>query len=459
MPSAAVCGLLFLLLVGAAPAHALEMKAGAAKAVITPDLDKARISVFGKALEGVSHDIYTRVLVLNDGAHRLVIVVNDLNCLDVATPILRKRCRDELGIDAAYLIPLATHNHNAPIQIVPDNFDYGRRLADQIFDVIQNAIADEQGPVKIQFGSGYGYFVKSLGNAPTDYESQLLKVTRGDAVVALLFNCPTHPMQEAANKVEPGHPGYAVEIIEQRLPGALAMYCDACGGNQFPAKGMKGAREAVKTFGREVAATALAIADKPLEDVTGPIRSRFGTISLPLAKPIPREEALKLSRFAALAPGFVPYPDPRRDMNWIRALLKHYEQGIPFPTKSTDLVCTDDAFLVQDYETPRDFPCRFEETIVARIGLLLFVAMQGEVCAPIGMRIKDAFRCNRPIMVSAYMGEHNLYIPTREIVRVGIYQAKVIQTQYASPVGWAPQVEDEMVGGVIRMVNEVIQEK
>jgi transposase len=73
--------------------------------------------------------------------------------------------------------------------------------------------------------------------------------------------------------------------------------------------------------------------------------------------------------------------------------------------------------------------------IVATIGSLCFIAMQGEVCAPIGMRIKDALRRKTPLFVCAYMGEHNLYIPTREIVRLDAYQAQVIRIQYASPVG------------------------
>jgi hypothetical protein len=100
----------------------------------------------------------------------------------------------------------------------------------------------------------------------------------------------------------------------------------------------------------------------------------------------------------------------------------------------------------------------FEEVIVTRIGPMAFVAMQGEVCAPIGARIKDAFRRNMPIMVFGYMGEHNLYIPTRELVRLKIYQGIAIQIQYASPVGWAPEVEDEMVRGVSNVVKSAIAE-
>ena len=60
-------------------------------------------------------------------------------------------------------------------------------------------------------------------------------------------------------------------------------------------------------------------------------------------------------------------------------------------------------------------------------------------------------------MVFGYMGEHNLYIPTRELVRLNAYQSQVIQIQYASPVGWAPEVEDEMIGHVRRMVEAIMR--
>ena len=181
--------------------------------------------------------------------------------------------------------------------------------------------------------------------------------------------------------------------------------------------------------------------------------------TLPLAPPLSYKEALQLAKElnVPLDVGLVPYPQRAvRHTNWIRQLIKHYKEGIPFPTRTTDRVCTDDAYLVRELDEPRDFPCRYEEVIVAKIGPMPFVAMQGEVCAPIGMRIKDAFRREMPIMVFAYMAEHNLYIPTREIVRLDVYQSQVIKIQYASPVGWAPEVEDEMVNGVIKVVNSVL---
>ena len=104
----------------AGAASAQTMTAGVAKGVITND--EPLVMVNGRMSEGTKEDLHARVLVLNDGSSRLVFVTYDLNCLDVATPILRQRVRSELGIESSHLILLATHNHNAPIQINPDNF-------------------------------------------------------------------------------------------------------------------------------------------------------------------------------------------------------------------------------------------------------------------------------------------------------------------------------------------------
>lgn len=465
-------------------ANAVEMKAGVAKTVITNDTPLVMVN--GNVSEGTLHDIYARALVLNDGATRFVIVTYDLNCLDVATPILRKRVRDELGIDPSRLILLATHNHNAPIQIVPDNFDYGRLLADKIFTLIQEAISAERGPVRLLFGSGHADFVKASGNAEVDTEVQVLEVVHGEKPLAVLFNHGTHPKQASEKKVGAGHPGYAVDDVEAAIPGVQAMYADACGGNQFAmdAEGFrekkrlarkKGkehvaavAEENAKALGSQLAEAVLGVLDSELVDVTGPITSSMEVLSLPLGPPISREEALELAKDFPPDLGFVPYPHKGRSTNWVRMLLYWYDKGLPFPTTTADMVCTDDTYFVHkkdagqlekyDYSIHDEFPCEYEEVIVSKLGPLVFVAMQGEVCGPIGTRIKDSFRKDTPIMVSSYMGEHNLYIPTREIVRLNVYQAKVIHIQYASPVPWAPEVEDEMVNGVCRMVRTALEE-
>ncbi|HOZ48437.1 MAG TPA: hypothetical protein PLO37_15810 [Candidatus Hydrogenedentes bacterium] len=437
-----------------------NLAAGTAKTVITPPDAKPRVSVMGVVPKSKEHDLYARALVLNDGTNRLVIITYDLNCLDVATPILRVRCRDELGIPPANLILLGSHNHQAPIQIVPDNFDYGRWLAEQIFRLIQEAIANEQGPVRLSFGSGQGDFVTAMASKEKDTEVQVLSVVRNGKPVAVLFNHPTHPLQTGTDTMSVGHCGYALDTLEERIPGCIALYADGCGGNQFARKPRetRDPLDAVKALATSLSDVVSGTLTGTMTDVTGPISTSMETISLPLADPMPREDAEELARRLEVPMdiGYVPYPDENRETNWIRALIRHYDEGLPFPKRTTDMVCTDDGFLLHELPEAREFPCRYEETIVAKIGKLVFVAMQGEVCAPIGMRIKDTFRHEHPIMVFAYMGEHNLYIPTRRIVEMDVYQSKVLRIQYACPVGWSPEVETEMGDAVIAMVNGVL---
>ena len=474
--------LIFLLLLGTPELVSSQnnLSAGFAKAKITNT--ESLVMVNGRMSQGVKEDIYARVLVLNDGNQRLVIITYDLNCLDVGTPMLRERLQNELGIPPEYVLLLATHNHSAPIQINTNNFEYGKWLADVMYEAVEEAIESEIEDVSLTQGNGMGHFVVSVGNAPVDYEIQLLTVNKDDRPLVMFFTQGVHPLQAAHNKIEAGHPGYAMDLIEDTFPGVQAIYSDASGGNQFVVHRSEYRKEMMNAMkvsidslerlmekrarhvGGQLAEAVVEIysqnSNVPIE---GPISSTMDVLSLPLGQPLSKEEALKLIRDVPDDVGFEQYPHDHRSTNWVRMLLRYYENEIPIPTRTTDMVCTYDTYLIHkedqeflekyDYSLNKKFPCIYNEVIVAQIGSMPIVAMQGEICAPIGARIKDHFRRDRPIMVTGYMGEHNLYIPTRELVRQNAYQAQTLQIQYASPVGWDPSVEDEMVNGVIDLIN------
>lgn len=449
----------FLALGAAAPlaaqSGAMKLKAGTARIDITPDRPRLCASGDKPDPPAAYARLHSRCLTLFDGTRRLVILNYDLNCLDVATPILRERVERELGIPPAYLVLLATHNHQGPIQIAADNFDYGRELAEKMFGMIREAIASEDGPVELLFGNGYGYFTRAQRSYPPDYEMQLLKVMRRGRVAALLFNHPTHPQLGPRKMYGASHPGFAMEELEAQFPGAVAIYADACGGNQYTLapEGATDPLAACKARGHELAQAALSIANGKLENVTGPVQSRLQLLNLPLDDPIPYKRALELARDVPQDIYFKAFPDPRRDTNWIRALLRHYKEGIPFPKRSSDYICTDEEFLVKQLDQPRKYPCRFVEVLGARIGRLTFLAIQGEPLAQIGMRIKEALRQRGPAMVFGYFAEHNLYIPTRENVRLDLYQAQALRVQYTCPVGWSLDVEEELLKGALAAVD------
>jgi hypothetical protein len=438
-----------------APAAAGRMKAGTAKVDVTPD--RARYDVEKQLIDPpqVYHPVHARCLTLHDGARRMVFVTYDFNCLDYATPILRERVEKELGIPPAYLILLATHNHQVPMQIIPSNFDYGEWLAEKIFGAIKEAISKEDGPVDLHFGFGHQYDIRSSGAAATDYEVQVLKVMRRGKPVALLFNQATHPVRGPDPYYGPSHPGYTMDEVEETFPGALALYADACGGNQYWIPlGLGDKLAECKRRGHDLARTVTAIAKGPMQEIGGALESKLKLVDLPLADPMPYNQALELTRDIPMDIGMVPPPHPGRPTNWIRALVRHYKEGIPFPKRSSDMPCSDGGFFVTKLDKPRKYECRFVEAVAAHIGNLQLAAIQGEPCAPIGARIKDALRHKGPVMMFGYFAERNLYVPTREIVRQDAYQAQVIRIQFGSPVGWAPEVEDEMVKASLAMFGE-----
>lgn len=431
-----------------------RMNVGTARVDVTPD--KPRVCASGdKPDPPVAYArLISRCMTLYDGRRRMAIVNYPFNCLDVATPILRERCESELGIGPEFLVLLATHNHQGPIQIVRENFDYGRELAEKIFGAIRQSIRNEQGPATLLFGNGYGYFTRSQMSATPDYEIQLLKAEIGGRTTAMLFNHPTHPQLGPRNMYGESHPGFAMQELEAAIPNSTAIYADACGGNQytFAADG-EDPLSACKARGRQLAQAVLKITQGELEEVTGPIESRLKVLDLPLAPPIPYARALEMAKGVPMDVGFKAFPDPVRDTNWIRALVKHYKEDIPFPTKISEYICTDEEFLVKQLDQQRKYPCRFEEVLGARIGKLTFLAIQGEPLAQIGMRIKEVLRQRGPAMVFGYFAEHNLYIPTRENVRLDLYQSQVIREQYTCPVGWSLDVEEEMIRGTLAVVG------
>src|ERR1700687_5750684 len=98
----------------AAQVGARRLQTGTAKVDITPDCPRICASGDKPDPPAAYARLHSRILTLSDGARRIVFINYDLNCLDVATPILRERVERELGIPPSYLVLLATHNHQGP---------------------------------------------------------------------------------------------------------------------------------------------------------------------------------------------------------------------------------------------------------------------------------------------------------------------------------------------------------
>jgi len=89
------------------------LRAGVAKADITPSDLTALNPIGGTSFIGVHDPIHVRVLALHDGASEVTLIsAEPIECGDMRA--LRERIERELGIPAAHVMITATHTHNAP---------------------------------------------------------------------------------------------------------------------------------------------------------------------------------------------------------------------------------------------------------------------------------------------------------------------------------------------------------
>jgi len=137
-----------------------------------------------------------------------------------------------LGIPPAYLVLLATHNHQGPIQIAADNFDYGRELAEKIF-----AAFIKPWPAKTATRSCFSAMATGTSRERSAVIARLrAAIAQGDArrqgggAAVQLSDAPAARPRKLYGA---SHPGFAMEELEAKYPGAVAIYADGCGGDQY----------------------------------------------------------------------------------------------------------------------------------------------------------------------------------------------------------------------------------
>jgi len=135
-------------------------RAGAARSVITPDLDVILDGTIMQIGPGkhVHDELHARCLVLDDGTTRIAFAVCDTTM--IATDVVaqaKKLVQAATGLAPDHILISATHTHSAPramdIGLGDANRRYHEFLAQRIADGIRRAI-NQLAPAKIGWGSG-----------------------------------------------------------------------------------------------------------------------------------------------------------------------------------------------------------------------------------------------------------------------------------------------------------------
>lgn len=250
---------LFLVCAGVAGlAHAGELRVGAARVPITPTPDEFPYTMHNEIpFVGVHDDVYVRALVLDDGQHKLVLVVAEATRFPLADELTGSISK-ELGVPAANVMLAATHTHSVPMVWMDSDHptDVQKLELEHIRQGTLQAVRSANAHLRsarIAFGRGQGWININNGEqaglsdgydpkGPSDKTLDVVRVTTPDgAPVALLLNYATHAevmyrsvSKEGGYEVSGDLPGAVSRLLESRADGApVVLFTSAAEADQL----------------------------------------------------------------------------------------------------------------------------------------------------------------------------------------------------------------------------------
>lgn len=236
----------FIFLIFSQGANA-ALRAGVSKVNITKD----------KPTGLVNDPLYAKVLVLDDGKNKAVVITMDI--INIGLPELaeiRTRLQNELKINGNNVMINATHNHWVNDQLAEDYVD---RTVRAVKEALQKMV-----PVKVGGGAGIekrismnrrlsltngkewtirratpepqDNMVKGIAEA-FDPEIGILRIDKTDGKpLAVLFTFADHNYTGVPNRgATAGFPGFASKVIEENLgSGAIALFMQGAAGDITP---------------------------------------------------------------------------------------------------------------------------------------------------------------------------------------------------------------------------------
>jgi neutral ceramidase len=413
--------------------------AGVATIDITPErsLWMAGFAARKQPSQGTALPLHAKALALKCGAQSpAVLVTVDLLGLTaritdrVAAEIERRH-----QIPRANLLFNASHTHCGPVvdeqlsvayDLSPAQWteirDYTARLEARLIDVIGDALS-RLAPARLAQARGTAGFaanrrVKFTPDGPVDQSVPVLRVDTSDRTpLAIVFGyaCHNTTLQDGFVQYHGDYAGVAQAALEQRHPGATALFMIGCAADANPKP--RGTLELVQAHG---AALADAV-DRALPEATPiapALHTAYGTVDLPFADGEVRErwkqqldiDPVYLRRHAALM----------------------------------------EAAILRDGRLPA---AQRDPIQVWRFGPdLTLVALGGEVVVDYALRLARDYPGQR-LWIAGYCNDVFGYVPSLRVLREGGYEGGDAMIYYGRPGPFTEAVEDLIVSEVRRLMT------
>lgn len=427
-------------------------KAAAGAMAITPDepVWMAGYASRNKPSEGKIHDLFAKVLVVEDSAgNRLAIVTTDLIGI---TPQLRsgvEAIAGKHGLPPEALLMNASHTHCGPElrgdRLVRFGIDakyaamshaYVRQVATQIGDLIGQTI-ERLKPSRLIYSharAGFamnrrlptasGFINSSNPDGPVDHDVPVLRVEAADGkLTAILFGYACHATTLSFQQLCGDYPGFAQAYLQESHPGAVAMFLNGCSGDQnpYPRRTLALAQQ----HGRALAnGVETALETKSTREIVGPLSVALEYTALEFSGP-PSREAIEAEVSSS----------NKYERFHGQALLEELEQTGEVRTEY-------DRFPIQVVQFGDD---------------LTLVAICGEVVVDYSLRLKrELARSDQDLIwVAGYSNYVFGYLPSGRVLREGGYEGARAMTYTTFPGPFDPTVEDRVVAKVNELVARV----
>lgn len=391
--------------------------------------------------EGVLQPLWAKALVLEDNAGgRGAIVTMDLIGIDRRlSEAVCRRVLPKTGIPRERILLNCSHTHSGPVVagVTPLVYDldtqqkaavaaYAKTLEDRLVAVIEAAAADLR-PSSLGFAEGQCGFASNRRAqrvapkagikppAPVDHGVPLIAVRGTDqSLRAVLFGYACHNTTLAIYEINGDYAGFAQAALEQRYPGATALFMIGCGADCNPHP--RGKVELAKEHGQSLAAAVERALGGSLQPLRGTLKAGFEQVDLKLVDP-PAKDAIQ-----RLAQDKNVYKQ-----RLARFLLEELAAGRPLQTSCS---------------------CPVQ---LLRLGDdLLLVALGGEPCVDFALRLRREF-AGRRIWIAGYSNDVLAYIPSERVLQEGGYEGGEAMVYFGVHGPFQPGLEQRLIDSVKRL--------
>jgi hypothetical protein len=254
-------------------------------------------------------------------------------------------------------------------------------------------------------------------SGPADHDVPVLRVVGPDGKLrAVVFGYACHNTTLNIDQYGGDYAGIAQQYLEEKRPGALALFWMGCGADANPLP--RGTIALCQKYGHMLANTVDGVLAGPMISVQGRLAAAYSTIELPYG-PILRPEQISAD---LLSKDYTIRTRAER-LSKLRATTGKFDATYP-------------SYPVQ---------------VVRLGGTVRWVALGGEVVVDYSIRLKKELGAGPPVWITAYANDVVGYIPSARVLKEGGYEGESSQYYYGHPGPWSPVVEDKIVAEVLRL--------